>query len=88
MGRAECHDVSMRAVITDDHAGFRAAARAMLTEAGHDVVGEAAGAESSLSVFEAAAPDLVLLEGQLPGIDGFAVFHVLGRQQHPPFVGS
>ena len=52
-------------------AGFRAAARAMLTEAGHDVVGEAADGESTLSVFDAVSPDLVVLDVQLPDTDGF-----------------
>ena len=60
-------------LIVDDHADFRASARAMLEAEGFDVVGEAAGGEQALAEVERLTPDVVLLDVQLPGEDGFAV---------------
>lgn len=60
-------------VIVDDHAGFRRMARRMLEEAGFDVVGEAADGESALSSVATLVPQVVLLDIQLPDLDGFVV---------------
>jgi DNA-binding NarL/FixJ family response regulator len=58
-------------VIVDDHAHFRASARAMLELEGFDVVGEAADGASAVSLVEALAPELVLLDVSLPDASGF-----------------
>jgi DNA-binding NarL/FixJ family response regulator len=60
-------------LIVDDHPSFRATARALLEEEGFDVVGEAADGESALEASKVLRPDLVLLDVQLPDIDGFEV---------------
>lgn len=60
-------------VIVDDHAGFRRMARRMLEDAGFDVVGEASDGESALSRVAALGPHLVLVDIQLPDLDGFVV---------------
>jgi DNA-binding NarL/FixJ family response regulator len=60
-------------LIVDDHPSFRAGARRMLEASGYTVVGEAADGEAALDAVRALAPDLVLLDVQLPGIDGFEV---------------
>jgi DNA-binding NarL/FixJ family response regulator len=60
-------------LIVDDHAGFRAGARALLTAEGYDVVGEAADGEAALEAARRLRPQIVLLDIQLPGLDGFAV---------------
>ena len=60
-------------VIVDDHSGFRRMARRMLEDAGCDVVGEAADGETALSVVALLGPQVVLLDIQLPGLDGFRV---------------
>jgi DNA-binding NarL/FixJ family response regulator len=60
-------------LIVDDHADFRASASAMLEAEGFDVVGEAAGGEQALAEVERLRPDVVLLDVQLPGEDGFAI---------------
>jgi DNA-binding NarL/FixJ family response regulator len=69
-----CHDAqAMSVLIVDDHAGFRRIARALLEAEGYEVVGEAADGEEALRVAGELAPTLVLLDVQLPGIDGFEV---------------
>ena len=60
-------------VVVDDHPSFRRCARVLLTEAGFDVVGEAADGEGAIGLVSELDPALVLLDVQLPDIDGFEV---------------
>jgi DNA-binding NarL/FixJ family response regulator len=62
-----------RVLIVDDHAGFRARARALLESDGFAVVGEAGTGAEALAACDRLHPDLVLLDVQLPDIDGFEV---------------
>jgi len=64
-------------VIVDDHAGFRRMARRMLDDAGFDVVGEAVDGESALATVAILRPEMVLLDIQLPDLDGFTVAQLL-----------
>ena len=73
-------------VIVDDHAGFRSSARALLEAAGFEVVGEAEDGVSALAAVDRLHPRIVLLDIQLPGIDGFAVAERLARAGDPPAV--
>lgn len=58
-------------LIVDDHEGFRARARYVLESDGFEVVGEAADGEAALAAARALAPDIVLVDIQLPDQDGF-----------------
>ena len=60
-------------LIVDDHPSFRATARLLLESEGFEVVGEAADGAAGLRDARALEPDLVLLDVQLPDIDGFEV---------------
>lgn len=73
-------------LIVDDHAGFRAAVRSLLEEMGLEVVGEVDSGESALETFEQQRPDIVLLDIQLPGIDGIEVARTLFGAGHTPIV--
>ena len=68
-----CDDQLVNVLIVDDHAPFRASARRLLEAAGFEVVGEAADAASALAAAAALEPELVLLDVQLPDLDGFEV---------------
>jgi DNA-binding NarL/FixJ family response regulator len=87
-GLGSCDDgpVERTVLIVDDHPGFRSAARALLEADGFDVVGEAADGESGLAAAERLRPGLVLLDIQLPDLDGFAVAERLASSQSPPAV--
>ncbi len=61
-------------------------ARALLEAEGIEVVGEAADGESAITEAERLRPRLVLLDVQLPGIDGFEVAARLGEASDPPAV--
>ena len=73
-------------LIVDDHADFRAGARALLEIDGFEVLGEAADGESALEAACRLRPQVVLLDIQLPGLDGFAVADSLAVGEEPPIV--
>jgi DNA-binding NarL/FixJ family response regulator len=78
--------VDMTIVIVDDHAAFRRAARDVLRAEGLDVVGEAADGAEALAEVARLAPGLVLLDIQLPDMDGFEVAERLAESPRPPAV--
>ena len=73
-------------LIVDDHQGFRQGARALLEAEGFEVLGEAADGESAVEQARRLRPQVVLLDVQLPGIDGFAVADTLALGPAPPAV--
>ena len=75
-----------RVLIVDDHAPFRSIARQVLTADGFDIVGEAADGAEAIRACGELCPDLVLLDVQLPDIDGFSVAAVLTARVDPPAV--
>ncbi len=62
-----------RVLLVDDHPSFRRCTRALLVSEGYEVVGEAEDGASALALASESAPDLVLLDIQLPDLDGFEV---------------
>jgi DNA-binding NarL/FixJ family response regulator len=62
-----------RVLVVDDHAGFRTCASELLQAEGFDVVGEAEDGATALARAAELRPELVLLDIQLPDIDGFEV---------------
>lgn len=63
--------MTVRVMIVDDQAPFRSAARmvVMLTP-GFEIVGEAESGEESVQMAREVSPDLVLMDVNMPGIDG------------------
>ena len=73
-------------LIVDDHPAFRSAARALLEGAGFAVVGEAADGTSALDAVRTLQPEIVLLDVQLPDIDGFVVADRLSAHEPTPAI--
>jgi DNA-binding NarL/FixJ family response regulator len=73
-------------LIVDDHDGFRAGARELLEADGFQILGEAADGESAVEAARRLRPDVVLLDIQLPGLDGFTVAERLAAGTDPPVV--
>jgi two-component system, NarL family, nitrate/nitrite response regulator NarL len=65
-------------LIVDDHKGFRACARELLESEGFDVVGDATDAASALAAVRELRPDVVLLDVQLPDLDGVKASRRIG----------
>lgn len=80
------HGVVRTVLIVDDHDAFRASARALLEADGFDVVGEAGDGPKAIQAVAALRPNIVLLDIQLPGPDGFVVAEELARTADPPLV--
>jgi two-component system, NarL family, nitrate/nitrite response regulator NarL len=77
---------SVMLLIVDDHDGFRSFARVLFAGDGFEVAGDAADGESALEAAQALHPDVVLLDVQLPGIDGFEVARRLAASADAPAV--
>ena len=60
-------------LIVDDHPSFRAIAQVVLETDGFAVVGTASDGETGVAAALELAPDVLLLDVELPDIDGFAV---------------
>ena len=74
----------MRALIVDDEPPARDRLRRMLAESDTvEIVGEAEDGAQAVEMIEALSPDLVLLDIQMPGLDGFEVIEAL---EDPPLV--
>ena len=80
------HGIRPTLLIVDDHPGFRALARRLLKAGGFEVVGEAADGHAAITAARTLRPDVVLLDIQLPGIDGFEVAARLGDGEVGPAV--
>ena len=76
----------MRLLIVDDHAEFRDSASALLDGEGISVVGSVGTGEEALSEVNRLGPDVVLLDIQLPGLDGFAIAERLAALADSPAV--
>ena len=70
-------------LIVDDHPAFRSAARALLEDAGFEIVGEAEDGSSAIAAARELRPEIVLLDIQLPDLDGFAVAERLDEEGLP-----
>ena len=79
--------MSQRILIVDDEAPARMRLRALLGErAGGEVIGEAANGEEALRLAAALAPDVVLLDVRMPGMNGLEVARHLALLPRPPAV--
>ncbi|MFW6084321.1 MAG: LytR/AlgR family response regulator transcription factor [Gemmatimonadota bacterium] len=80
-------DVEIRAVIVDDEPPARRGVEQLLERHGDvRVVGEARDGPEAVRVIRATGPDLVFLDIQMPGLDGFGVLRRLIEERAPAVV--
>jgi two-component system, response regulator PdtaR len=63
-------DASPKVLIAEDEAIIRLDLKEMLEEEGFNVVGEASDGESAIRLARERAPDLVIMDIKMPGLDG------------------
>lgn len=79
--------MTLRVAIVDDEADARAAIRLLLERRdGVEVVAECRNGLEAVEVLQWTTVDLLLLDVQMPGLDGFGVIHALGADRVPQTV--
>jgi DNA-binding NarL/FixJ family response regulator len=73
-------------LIVDDHAGFRLSARRILEVDGYEIVGEAEDGRSAIEAARRLDPDIVLLDVNLPDLDGFEVARQIAKEPGAPAI--
>lgn len=75
-------DTAIRILLADDHPGFRAGIRAELDkEPDIEVVGEAQSGSEAISLTKEKLPDVLLLDMEMPDLNGVQVAQRLERDQ-------
>jgi DNA-binding NarL/FixJ family response regulator len=78
-------DAPVRIVLADDEALLRAGLRVVLEAEGTvTVVAEAADGAELLEAVRRHRPQVVLVDVQIPGVDGFAALRALAKEPDPP----
>lgn len=76
----------MRVLIAEDEALIRMDLREMLTEEGHDVVGEARDGAEAIELARALSPEIVFMDVKMPGMDGIEAASVIAAERIAPVV--
>jgi two-component system LytT family response regulator len=77
----------LRVLVVDDEPVARAGVVALLgREAGVEVAGESGDGRSAVDAIRRLRPDLVLLDVQMPELDGFGVIAEVGPEAMPPVI--
>jgi two-component system response regulator NreC len=76
----------LRVLLADDHGIVRRGLRALLEEAGHSVVGEAADGIEAARLCEECVPDLLIVDIGMPKLSGIEVSARAQKLDRPPAV--
>lgn len=74
----------LKVVIADDEALIRLDISEMLTEAGYEVIGEGSNGKEALDLVRNLKPDLVILDVQMPVMDGIEAASVINEEMLAP----
>jgi DNA-binding NarL/FixJ family response regulator len=72
---AEARTEALRVLVVDDHDLFRTGLRNLLEDEGVHVVGEASGGAEAVRIVRELAPDVVVMDLNMPGMTGVEATH-------------
>ena len=75
---------TLRIVIADNESIIRMDLKEMLSEAGHEVVGEAADGRGAVELTRSQRPDLVIMDIKMPEMDGIAAAKLISNEKLAP----
>jgi response regulator NasT len=78
--------IRTRILVAEDEALIRLDLVEMLVEAGYDVVGQASNGEQAVALSRELKPDLVLMDVQMPVLDGISAAEQIGKERIAPVV--
>jgi len=85
MGLGQDEHMAVRVLIVDDQPPFRDASRMVVEMTdGFEVAGEAINGEQAIEMTERLKPDLVLMDVQMPGIDGIEATRQIAELSDAP----
>jgi len=79
-------DGTLRILVAEDEAIIRLDLAEMLTEAGHDVVGQANNGEQAVELAKELRPDLVIMDVKMPVMDGISAAEAIGKERICPVI--
>ncbi|MCQ2373077.1 MAG: response regulator [Phascolarctobacterium sp.] len=74
----------MRVLLADDEALIRLDLREILTDAGHDVIGEAANGQEAVDLARRLKPDFIIMDVKMPVMDGLAAAKIIDQEAIAP----
>lgn len=74
----------LRILLADDEALIRLDLREMLTEAGHEIVGEAANGQEAVQLAQELRPDIVIMDVKMPVMDGLTAAQQITEAEIAP----
>lgn len=74
----------LRILLADDEALIRLDLREMLTEAGHEIVGEAANGQEAVQLTQELHPDIVIMDVKMPVMDGLTAAQQITEAEIAP----
>ena len=73
-------DHTLRVLLVDDHDLFRSGLRTLLEEQGVEIVGEAASGQDAVRLVRETAPEVVVMDLNMPGMNGVEATRHIGRE--------
>lgn len=74
----------LRILLADDEALIRLDLREMLTEAGHEIVGEADNGQEAVQLVQELHPDIVIMDVKMPVMDGLTAAQQITEAEIAP----